>query len=57
MDITYWDTLYKKTASKKCFSQITFTDDGITFASGGHRYHIRYENVIKIENIEGYSYK
>ena len=51
MIITYWDTLYKQTASMRCFSQITFTDDGIKFTSGGHRYCISLDNVIKIELI------
>ena len=51
MIITYWDTLYKQTVSKRCFSQITFTDDGIKFASSGHKYYISFENVIKIELI------
>ena len=52
MIITYWDTLYKQTASMRCFSQITFTGDGIKFASGGHKYWISYDNVIKIEQID-----
>lgn len=52
MIITYWDTLYKQTASMRCFSQITFSDDGIHFSSGGHRYCISYDNVIKIEQID-----
>ena len=51
MIITYWNTLYKQTSFFKVFGQITFLDDGIHFSSGGHRYMIEYENVMKIEPI------
>lgn len=52
MLITYWDTLYKQTSSYRTYGQITFSDDGIHFSSGGHRYMIKYKNVIKIESLE-----
>lgn len=52
MLITYWNTLYNQSSSMRCIGQITFSDDGIHFTSGGHRYCISYENVIKIEHIE-----
>ncbi len=52
MIITYWNTLYKQTSSYRTCGQITFSDDGIHFSSGGHRYMIKYKNVIKIEPLE-----
>ena len=51
MIITYWDTLYNKTSTYRTCSQITFSDDGIHFSSGGHRYCIPFENILKIESI------
>lgn len=51
MLITYWNTLYKQASTYTTRSQITFSDDGIHFSSNGHRYMIRYEDVLKIESI------
>lgn len=52
MVITYWDTLYNKTSTYRTCGQITFSDEGIHFSSGGHRYMIKYKNVINIEPLE-----
>ena len=52
MIITYWNTLYKQTSSYRTCSQITFSSDGIHFSSGGHRYTLKYENVLRIEPLE-----
>ena len=52
MIITYWNTLYKQTSSYRICGQITFSNDGIHFSSGGHRHALKYENVLRIEPFE-----
>lgn len=51
MIITYWNTLYNQISTYRTCSQITFSNDGIYFSSGGHRYCIPFERVFKIETI------
>lgn len=52
MIITYCNTLYKQTSSYRTCGQITFSNDGIHFSSGGHRHALKYENVLRIEPFE-----
>lgn len=51
MKITYYHTLYKREVVDYT-DKVEFKEDGIEYASLGHKTFIKYENVKRIENEE-----
>ena len=52
MRVIYFHTLYKREVSDIVAGDIKFDDDGVTYSAGGHRYHIEYRYIRKIELVE-----
>lgn len=50
--ITYYSTLYKKVLEDLVTGEIEFKNGMVTYASGGHRYARRVENIISIRPAE-----
>lgn len=51
MRIVYFDTLYSRESSMNVFGEINFENGEVKFASGGHKYAIPVEQMIRIEKI------
>lgn len=49
MKITYINTLYNHEITRYVAGDITFNDDRVEFASGGHKYSVAIRYIIKIE--------
>ena len=52
MKITYINTLYNCETTRFVFGEIEFKDGAAHFASGGHRYAVELEYIVKIEMAE-----